>query len=79
MENDIKTIVIDFIRTLQDRNSAEEMLDFYHPDIEQIEFPQHTNKIYNCTKFARVKKIASEKGKTVLQKENYEVIKSLLI
>ena len=75
MQTDIEAIAIDFIKTLQNRTSAEELLRFYHPDIEQIEFPNAVTKntaIRNLNDL----KAGAEKGKKILQKEEYEVIKS---
>jgi hypothetical protein len=75
MQTDIEAIAIDFIKTLQNRTSGEELLRFYHPDIEQIEFPNAVTKnkaIRNLNDL----KAGAEKGKKVLQKEEYEVVKS---
>ena len=75
MQTDIEAIAIDFIKTLQNRTSADELLRFYHPDIEQIEFPNAVTKnkaIRNLNDL----KAGAEKGKKVLQKEEYEVVKS---
>ena len=75
METDIKEIAIDFIKTLQNRTSAEELLRFYHPDIEQIEFPNAVTK-NKAIRSLNDLKAGAEKGKKVLQKEEYEVVKS---
>ena len=41
MENnqELMDIVRRFIHVLENRSNAQELIDFYHPDIEQIEFP----------------------------------------
>ncbi|HEY2580883.1 MAG TPA: hypothetical protein VGI43_03710 [Mucilaginibacter sp.] len=44
MEVNLETIAINFIKTLQNRNSAQELSQFYHPEIEQIEFPNTVTK-----------------------------------
>ncbi|GAA5225377.1 nuclear transport factor 2 family protein [Membranihabitans marinus] len=71
---DINEIVEDFIKVLENRESFDEVLEFYHPEIEQIEFPNTltTNKtVRNYKELA----IAAEKGKAVLKKETYKILK----
>lgn len=75
MNENLDQITRDFIKTLQNRNSAEEILKFYHRDIEQIEFPNTLTTNKAVRSFEDLK-LASEKGKTVLQKEELEIIKS---
>jgi SnoaL-like protein len=75
MQTDIEAIAIDFVKTLQNRKSSEELLRFYHPDIEQIEFPNAVTKNKVIRKLNDLK-AGAEKGKTILQKEEYEVVKS---
>ncbi len=75
MQTDIEAIAIDFIKTLQNRTSAEELLRFYHRDIEQIEFPNTVTKKKAIRNLSDLK-AGAEKGKKVLQKEEYEVVKS---
>jgi len=75
MQTDIKAIALDFINTLQNRTSAEELLRFYHPDIEQIEFPNAVTKNKAIRNLSDLN-AGAEKGKKVLQKEEYEVVKS---
>lgn len=72
---DLLNIVKNFLKALQNRTSFEELLPFYHPDIEQIEFPNTltTNK---TIRHLEDLKIAGEKGKGVLQKEQYEIVKA---
>lgn len=78
MEHDIKAITLQFIHTLQNRTSADELLPFYHPDIEQIEFP---NAITPTTAIRNLNdlKAASERGQKILKKEEYEVTKSYVL
>jgi hypothetical protein len=78
MQNDIKTIALNFIKTLQHRTSADELLQFFHPDIEHIEFP---NAVTKNTKVSCLSDMmaASERGKKVLQKEEYEVLRSFTL
>jgi len=77
MQTDIKAIAIDFIKTLQHRKSAGELLEFYHPDIEQTEFPNAVTKNATVRNLNDLKN-ASEKGKKILQKEEYNVINSFV-
>lgn len=75
MQPDLQQIAADFIRTLQHRESFVELAVFYHPDIEHIEFPNTLTKnklIRNLDDL----KLASEKGKQVLVKEEYEITHS---
>jgi hypothetical protein len=75
MLQDIKAIANQFIRTLEHRKSADDLLQFYHPDIKQIEFPNTVTKNRTVRTLADLKE-ASEKGKQLLQKEEYEVLNS---
>ncbi len=77
MQKDIKSIAIDFIKTLQNRSSAEELLQFYHPDIEQIEFPNALTKNTGIRNLSDMT-AAAERGKKVLLKEEYDIIKSYI-
>lgn len=74
-EKDIHQITLDFIETLQNRNSSDELTRFYHPDIEQIEFPNTLTKLKAVRNLNELKE-ASERGKRVLQKEEYEIVNS---
>ena len=64
--------VTNFLKMLEQRNSAEELSGFYHPDVEQIEYPNAVTKNTTMRSLAELK-IASEKGKQVLTKEEFEV------
>lgn len=75
MAEKLSQIAEEFIMTLQTRNSAEELIRFYHPEIEQIEFPNTLTK-NKAVRNLEDLKLASERGKKVLQKEEYEIIKS---
>ncbi|WP_417861383.1 nuclear transport factor 2 family protein [Winogradskyella sediminis] len=75
MSDNLNQIAEDFIKILQSRNSAEELIRFYHQDIEQIEFPNTLTK-NKAVRNLEDLKLASERGKKVLQKEEYEIIKS---
>ncbi|WP_126651668.1 nuclear transport factor 2 family protein [Chryseobacterium aureum] len=74
MKKKLSQIAEDFIKTLQSRNSAEELIPFYHQDIEQIEFPNTFTKNKTISNLDDLK-LASERGKKVLLKEEFEIIK----
>ena len=75
MEKDLVAIAFHFIDTLQNRKTTAAITDFYHPDIQQIEFP---NKVTPCTTVRNLGELkeAAEKGKRLLQEEVYEIIRS---
>ena len=75
MAENLNQIAEQFIKTLQNRKSAEELIPFYHEDIEQIEFPNTLTKNKTLRNLEDLK-LASERGKKVLQKEEYQIIKS---
>lgn len=67
-----KQIVIDFLKALEQENSAEVFEKFYHPEVEQTEFPNAITKqttVRNLTDL----KTAYAKGRQLLTKEAYEV------
>ena len=61
-----------FVKALQKRISANELLEFYHPGIEQTEFPNSLTKTLTKRNLDQLKS-ASEKGKSVLLKEEYDI------
>ena len=65
-------MVINFLRTLEQRQSSEELVKFYHKDVEQVEYP---NAVVKNTVVRSLKDLSegSEKGKKILSKEEYEV------
>ena len=65
-------LVLDFLKMLEQRNSSSELLDFYHPEVEQTEFPNTITKNKTIRSLEELI-YASEKGKKVLLKEEYEV------
>jgi FMN-dependent NADH-azoreductase len=75
MADNLTQIAEEFIKTLQNRNSADEIIQFYHEDIEQIEFPNTVTKNKAIRNLEDLK-LASERGKKVMQKEELEIIKS---
>lgn len=75
MQQSVEELAKAFVYALQNRTSAEDILDFYHPDVEQIEYPNTLTKNTAIRNLEDLKQ-ASERGKKVLQKEEYEIIKS---
>lgn len=75
MNNDAnEKVVVEFLKMVENRQSSSELEKFYHPEIQQIEFP---NAIVKTTAFRNLQdlKIGSEKGKAIMSKENYEIKK----
>lgn len=75
MDEKLNQLAAEFIKTLQSRNSAEEIIRFYHKDIEQVEYPNAVTKNKAIRNLEDLKQ-AAERGKKVMQKEEYEIIKS---
>lgn len=73
MKNQLIEITKDFITMLQTRKSSDELLNFYHTDIEQVEFPNALTKNITVRKLDDLL-LASERGMKVLEKEEYEII-----
>jgi len=74
---ELMDIVRRFIHTLENRSDAQELIDFYHPDIEQIEFPNTLTKNKTIRNLEGLKK-AAEAGKKVLKSEKYEILNSYI-
>jgi len=75
MGKDIKAIAVDFITKLQHRESADDIIEFYHPNVKQVEFPNALNSSTVIRNLEQLKE-ASEKGKLILKKEEYEILHS---
>jgi hypothetical protein len=67
-----ETLVIDFLKMVEYRNSSKELEHFDHPGVEQIEYPNAITR-NAATRTLIDLKNASERGKGVLSKEAYEV------
>ncbi len=74
MEHNLKSFVADFINALQNRSAGADVLKFYHPDVQQTEFPNAVTKNLTVRSLDDLK-AASERGKKVLQREEYEVLR----
>ena len=66
-------IVEEFLKTLETRTDFEELIPFYHPEVEQIEYPNLLTTVKTCRSLDDLRN-AAEKGKGVLQSEKYEII-----
>ncbi|MBA4746147.1 MAG: nuclear transport factor 2 family protein [Muricauda sp.] len=64
-----------FLHTLENRESFEELIPFYHPDVEQIEFPNTLTKRKAVRNLDALKE-AGKAGKNVLKSEKYEIVKT---
>jgi len=67
-------VVVDFLKMIEERKSSKELEKFYHPEVEQIEYP---NAITKNTAFRNLGdlKIGSEKGQAIMSSEKCEIKK----
>lgn len=75
MPTDYIEIVRRFIDVLQNRKSSEELVEFYHPEVVQIEYPNALTKALTARNLDALKS-ASDRGMKVLQREHYEIIRA---
>jgi ketosteroid isomerase-like protein len=75
MKTELIETVKKYISAIEDKNDINEIFQFYHPDVEQIEYPNILlkNKIIRRLNDLRE---AYLKGKAVLQSEKYKIINS---
>lgn len=67
-----ESTVRSFLHTLSHRTSADELDQFYHPDVEQTEYPNAITRHTAIRNLEDLKK-GSEAGKRLLAKEEYEI------
>ncbi len=67
-----KNIVIEFLKMLENRKSSNELDNFYHPDAQQIEYPNALTKQSTARTLQELKE-ASDKGSQILTKETYDI------
>jgi hypothetical protein len=72
MENPNERLALEFIKTLETRTSPDEVMHFYHPDVEHSEFPNALTETTALRDFDALRE-SSLKGQQVLQKERYEI------
>jgi hypothetical protein len=65
-------IVARFLKTMEDRRSSMELEKFYHPEIEQCEYPNAIVKNIVVRKLDDLK-AGSERGLKIMSKEEYEI------
>ena len=68
-------IVERFLKTLETGGTGDTLSTFYDPDVVQIEYPNTLTK-NGATRNLDDLKIASERGKQVLTKQTYEIVRS---
>lgn len=69
---DLIQIARDYINAVQNRKSMEDVLPFFHPDIEQTEYPNDLSPSLTTRNLDQLRD-ASEKGKNVLKREEYAI------
>src|SRR5262249_7486660 len=74
----IEQLALDFINTLKNRKTADELLPFYHQQVQQTEYANNLVKT-TVTRTLEDLKVAAQKGQTVLQKEEYDIVNSYTI
>ena len=75
MKSELIAIVNNFLFTIQKGKGFKEIEKFYHPNIEQIEFPNLLVKNKTIRKLKDLEE-AYERGKNIIKKESYRIIKS---
>ena len=65
-------VVIEFLNMVANRSSSSELDKFYHPEIQQIEYP---NAVLKATAFRNLQdlKDGAERGKSIMSGENYAI------
>ncbi len=66
-------LVIAFLKMLEERRSAAELEQFYHPDIEQVEYPNTISKNTAIRQLNDLKD-GAERGKKIFAKEEFEIV-----
>lgn len=72
-----KQTILDYYSMMESRASAAALDAFYHPEVEQVEYPNAVTKT-TAVRNLEALKAASDKGSQLLARERYEV-KQLLI
>jgi len=78
MKSDLEEIVKNFISAIEDKKDFNDLVQFYHSNIEQIEFPNLLLK-NKTTRNLNDLKEAFVKGKSVLQGEKYNILNSYIL
>ena len=75
MKPELIETVKKYISTIEEKNDIAEVFQFYHPDVEQIEYSNILLKNKTIRRLNDLKE-AYLKGKAVLQSEKYKIINS---
>lgn len=75
MHTDLTAIVKNYLQALQNRNAFADIAPFYHPQAVQVEYPNTLTKKLVERDLEKLE-TASDRGKQVLEQENYEVLKA---
>jgi hypothetical protein len=65
-------IVVEFLKMVQERQSSDELEQFFHSEVEQIEYPNAVVK-NTVTRNLQDLKDGADRGKMILSKEEYEI------
>lgn len=65
-------IVKDFLNTLAQRTSSQELSHYYHPNVQQTEYPNALTKHLTTRNLQQLIE-GAEKGRQVLTKETYDI------
>lgn len=76
-ETDLIKIAKSFIKAIEKGKAGEELEKYYHKDIEHITYPNALTKDMTKRNLADLKK-ASERGKSILSKQTYQITKAYL-
>lgn len=72
MEMNLLSIVQEYLKSIEVKKDVDKILEFYHPQIEQIEYPNLIVKNKTIRNLEEIKQ-AYERGKQLLQKETYKI------
>lgn len=75
--HDIGSIAREYLKTLEQRVDAQELLPFLHPDVRQTEYPNRLTPA-GATRNLEDLLTASERGRQVLVREFYEILNELV-
>lgn len=77
-KTDLLKIAKNFIKAIERGKTGDELDKFYHKDIEHITYPNVLTKILTKRNLEELKE-ASERGKSILSKQTYEIIRSHVV
>lgn len=72
MSDTNKNCVLDFLKMLEESTSIDRFTEFYHPEVEQTEFPNAITKT-TTTRTLNDLKEGFEKGSKLFTRQTYEV------